>query len=105
MNCSAAAKRAFKVFDRDGGGDITYMEFRDGIKNLGLPIQEDQVKQLYLETASELENNLTIEDFATSMGIKISPRPAEVPRWDKRPASASGTPSALKPAEAPLPEN
>jgi len=60
-----------QVFDRDGGGDITFMEFRDGLKAMGLPITPQQIRQLYedsAKTAGAGDGNLTIEDFAASLG-------------------------------------
>jgi len=93
FNSMESAKRGFSLFDRDGGGDVSYMEFRDGMKNLGLPLQPDQIKQLFLDAAKDIDTNLTIEDFATSLGMDVPPRPKEVPRWDKRLESESCSPN------------
>ena len=86
------AERGFAVFDKDGGGDITFLEFRDGIASLGLPIQPKQVSQLYAEMMKSRneEGKLTLEDFAASLGMNIQPRVKEIPRWDKMPPGTGG---------------
>jgi len=51
-----ALKRAFMLFDPDGSGECRVAEFMDGVKQLGLPITPQQMKQLFKEFSDGGEN-------------------------------------------------
>ena len=40
-------QRVFRRFDQDGGGSISYLEFRDGVRSLGIPLQHSQIRAMW----------------------------------------------------------
>jgi len=69
-----AQRRAFQVFDTDGGGEVSYMEFRDGFHRLGLPAAPEQIKAIYDECSGKGGKSVTLEQFA-ERGMKIESPP------------------------------
>ncbi len=46
---------AFKLFDKDGSGNIDFYELRDAMRALGLQMTKDQVKEMMLKI--DTDNN------------------------------------------------
>ena len=42
-----AVDRGFRFFDRGGGGECNYDDFREGVKALGLPLKKPQIVRLF----------------------------------------------------------
>jgi len=63
----AAIAKAFAAFDADGGGSLSYAEFRDGLKALGLPITTKQAKQLFREFDKQRKGELETQTFAADV--------------------------------------
>lgn len=62
-----AVRKAFEAFDKDGGGTLSYAEFRDGLKTLGLPITTSQAKQLFKEFDKQNIGELQTDHFASDV--------------------------------------
>ena len=60
----AGVKKAFEAFDRDGSGMLSFKEFCDGVKALGLPISKKHLKRLFAEMDEDGGGNLTIDELA-----------------------------------------
>merc|ERR1719231_37629 len=66
-----AILKAFEAFDKDRGGSLSYAEFRDGLKTLGLPITTSQAKKLFAEFDKYNRGELLTESFAADvLGVK-----------------------------------
>lgn len=64
---TSAIERAFRRFDVDGGGTISYIEFRDGIKTLGIPILRSQIRDLWKNFEKDAAGNIQTSDFAQAV--------------------------------------
>jgi len=60
----AGVKKAFGAFDRDGSGMLSFKEFCDGVKALGLPISSKHLKKIFAEMDEDGGGNLTIDELA-----------------------------------------
>jgi len=62
-----AVKKAFVMFDKDFGGSVSWPEFRDGFKELGLPAARAQVKQLFDEYRPDTSGEIATKQFARGL--------------------------------------
>merc|ERR1719231_1262592 len=89
-----AIAKAFEAFDKDGGGSLSYAEFRDGLKSLNLPITISQAKKLFSEFDKSGEGELSTKAFAADvLGVAArssrgTPCPSFRSRMGSMPSSA-----------------
>jgi len=57
-------KKAFKAFDRDGSGLLSYKEFCAGVTSLGLPIEPGHMKSLFQDMDQDGSGRITVEELA-----------------------------------------
>merc|ERR1711959_528768 len=60
----AAMKKAFVMFDKDFGGSVSWPEFRDGFRDLGLPASQAQVKELFRDFGPGKDGQLGMKHFS-----------------------------------------
>jgi len=67
-----AIMKGFQAFDKDGGGSLSFPEFRDGLKTLGLPITGAQAKKLFTEFDKGGQGEISTEGFASDvLGVRL----------------------------------
>lgn len=78
--------RVFEIFDRDGGGTISLREFSDGVKRMGLPVNQKQIDQLFHQFDSGKSGKLNMVAFTRDImgmdgGMKqVNPTPVKTSR-------------------------
>ena len=74
-NCNDAdtahAAHAFKVFDRDGDGQITAEELKLTMNSLGEPLTEVEVKMMILEADVDGDGQINFDEFQSLMANKF----------------------------------
>ena len=99
----SAIRKAFEAFDKDGGGSLSYAEFRDGLKALGLPITMSQTKKLFKEFDKSGGGELQTHRFASDvLGVKNDGSESGRSLLSSRVPSIAATPRHLAPL-APTP--
>jgi len=58
-----AKARAFNLFDRDRGGSCSFGEFRDGVKSIGIPVTNAQVRKLWKQFQLNPDDTISYEAF------------------------------------------
>jgi len=95
----SAIKRAFVMFDKDMGGEISQIEFQAGFKNLKLPATKKQVNELFNEYDQNGIGYLSTQEFAKhSMELEDeTPRAAPSQKNSRRgtPKSTGGALSKM----------
>ena len=62
---------AFKVFDRDGDGQITAEELKLTMNSLGEPLTEVEVKMMILEADVDGDGQINFDEFQNLMANKL----------------------------------
>jgi len=60
---AATATAIFASFDRDGSGSITYSEFRDGLRQFGVDISEEDMTVLVQELDRDQSGDISLAEF------------------------------------------
>jgi len=96
----SAIKRAFVMFDGDGGGDISKVEFQQGFKSMKLPATKKQVNELFSEYDATGSGYLNTKNFAMA-SLELEAKDfAPSPKAGRRSTSRLGGASSLKGAGA-----
>lgn len=95
----AAMKKAFVMFDKDFGGSVSWPEFRDGFRDLGLPASQAQVKELFRDFGPDKAGQLAMKPFSQQL-LGIEDKPAERRPNSTVPRSSRGRTPLLAPPSA-----
>ena len=68
---------AFKLFDKDGSGNIDFYELRDAMRALGLQMTKDEVKQMMLKIDTDNNGFIDQDEFRILMTEKLKDRNQE----------------------------
>ena len=68
---------AFKLFDKDGSGNIDFYELRDAMRALGLQMTKEEVKDMMLKIDSDNNGFIDQEEFRILMAEKFKDRNQE----------------------------
>jgi centrin-1 len=68
---------AFKLFDRDGSGNIDFYELRDAMRALGIQLTKDQVKVMMSEIDQDNNGFIDQDEFRLLMTQKLAERDQE----------------------------
>ena len=60
-------KEAFDRFDNHKRGKITYDQFENGLKDLGLELSKAEVRELLRETDTNRDGTVDFNEFVTMM--------------------------------------
>jgi len=89
-----AVARGFRFFDSDGGGEIDYNEFREGVKNLGLPLKKPQVVALFNSFDADGGGTLSVDELSEEcLGIPAQRKPSRQEGFGSTSRSRGGSPS------------
>jgi len=62
-----AIKKAFREFDRDGSGKLSFKEFCDGCAKLQLPISTENLRKIFEDMDDDRSGWLTVEELAAQV--------------------------------------
>ena len=62
-NNPKAVKKAFEAFDADNQGQISFLEFRDGMSKIGVPINKKQLRRMFDDFDVAGNGILSVEEF------------------------------------------
>jgi hypothetical protein len=65
---------AFKLFDKDGSGNIDFYELRDAMRALGLNLTKEQVKEMMSKIDTDNNGFIDEDEFRLLMTGKIKER-------------------------------
>ena len=68
---------AFKLFDKDGSGNIDFYELRDAMRALGLTLTKEQVKEMMAKIDNDNNGFIDEDEFRVLMTEKIKERNQE----------------------------
>ena len=68
---------AFKLFDKDGSGNIDFYELRDAMRALGLNLTKEQVKEMMQKIDTDNNGFIDEDEFRQLMTEKIKARNQE----------------------------
>ena len=68
---------AFKLFDKDGSGNIDFYELRDAMRALGLQLTKEEVKEMMLKIDSDNNGFIDQDEFRVLMAEKLKDRNQE----------------------------
>ena len=68
---------AFKLFDKDGSGNIDFYELRDAMRALGIQLTKDQVKVMMSEIDQDNNGFIDQDEFRLLMTQKLAERDQE----------------------------
>ena len=68
---------AFKLFDKDGSGNIDFYELRDAMRALGLQLTKEEVKEMMLKIDSDDNGFIDQDEFRVLMAEKLKDRNQE----------------------------
>jgi len=68
---------AFKLFDKDGSGNIDFYELRDAMRALGLNMTKDEVKELMMKIDTDNNGFIDQNEFRILMIDKLKGRDQE----------------------------
>ena len=68
---------AFKLFDKDGSGNIDFYELRDAMRALGIQLTKDQVKVMMSEIDQDNNGFIDQDEFRLLMSQKLAERDQE----------------------------
>ena len=63
-------REAFRVFDKDGSGNISAAEFRHVMTNLGERLTDEEIDEILCETGTDVSGMFNYEEFVTMMMSK-----------------------------------
>lgn len=89
----SAIKRAFVMFDNDGGGEISKVEFQQGFKSMKLPATKKQVSELFGEYDARGTGYLGTKSFAMAALELEEEDFAPSPKAGRRSTSRMGSPN------------
>ncbi|KAK3603081.1 hypothetical protein CHS0354_015777 [Potamilus streckersoni] len=67
-------REAFRVFDIDRDGFITFCELRNIMSTLGLNLTDSEVQNMIREADKDLDGKISYEDFAGIMAVEENPK-------------------------------
>jgi len=85
----AVIAKNFEAFDRDHGGSLSFPEFLEGLKTLGLPITKPQAKKLFSEFEVDENGEVSTDAFAAAV---LGVQRAQAPESQQPPKTSSGLP-------------
>ncbi len=65
---------AFKLFDKDGSGNIDFYELRDAMRALGLQMSKEEVKEMMLKIDTDNNGFIDQDEFRVLMTEKLKER-------------------------------
>ena len=68
---------AFKLFDKDGSGNIDFYELRDAMRALGLQMTKEEVKEMMLKIDQDNNGFIDQDEFRVLMTEKLKDRNQE----------------------------
>ena len=68
---------AFKLFDKDGSGNIDFYELRDAMRALGLNMTKEEVKAMMLKIDTDNNGFIDQDEFRVLMTEKLKERKQE----------------------------
>lgn len=68
---------AFRLFDKDGSGNIDFYELRDAMRALGLTMSKEDVKKMMSEIDTDNNGYIDEDEFRELMTKKIKDRNQE----------------------------
>lgn len=95
----SAVKRAFVMFDKDAGGEISEAEFCEGFDSLKLPVKKSQVQELFRGFDTNNNGIISTHEFAqTSLGCNeaSAQQPQRAATPDVKPSRAVTPPNVMR---------
>jgi hypothetical protein len=68
---SSFFKELFKKFDKDGNGSLSFDEFNDLCKNMGLMMSDEEALELFSKVDQDKDNKITLMEFEDASKIII----------------------------------
>jgi len=69
----AAVQRAFRLFDEDKSGDLSYDEFRAALRSLGVNLTEPDFRELMGKYDTNGDGSISYDEFNAQVGSLIHP--------------------------------
>ena len=95
--------RAFNLFDRDRGGTCSFAEFRDGVKGLGIPVTNAQVRKLWKQFKLNPDDTISFEAFFDMVLEESFADKRRQEAFKTIPAAPKGAPTETTTKGTPLP--